>query len=106
MSTTLKRNDSGFYIDFLVKYADNTPIDLTGSTIVFKMAAVGSATNKVSGSCTIVSAEAGTCKYLFATNDLNTAGRYKAELQITWASPAKVLTADLDEIIVEPDLPA
>jgi len=99
----LVRNDKGFDLTFTVLDADNVAVNLTGSTIKFKMALIASATLKVNGDCTITDPTNGKCKYTVGETDLNTVGTYHAELEIT--SSGKIITAPMDDIEVVADLP-
>jgi len=65
----------------------------------------GITTCKINGSCTITDAAQGKCKYTVQTNDLNTAGNYDAELEITYAS-GKIMTATGIQIRIKEDAPA
>lgn len=104
--TTLIRNDTDFDLNFTVKDANGDAIVLTGASggILFKMAASDSATLQMSGSCSIIDAAGGTCKYTVQSGDLDTAGIYNAELQITY-NTGKIITATMDEIYIAADLP-
>lgn len=102
--TTLVRNDVGRDVNFTVQDSSGTAIDLTSSTILFKMAIPFASTNKINGSCTIVVAADGTCKYTLQSGDTDTGGVYEAELQITY-SPTDIATAKMDKFHVIVDLP-
>lgn len=103
----IKQNDYGQDLEFTVVESDGTTaVDLTSSTIKFKMARHRSTVNKVNSACSITDASAGTCTYTVQSGDTDTAGVYKAELELTWSSPAKVLTANIESIRIRADLPA
>ena len=103
----LVRNDKGFDIQFNVLLNDEvTPFDLTGGTIVFKARFLDATILKITGSCTIISATAGTCKYTVATGNLDTIGVLEAELEITQGVGGTIInTAKLGRITVLEDLP-
>lgn len=105
--TTIVRNDSGFPLDFTVQDSDGTAIDLTDSTILFKMAIPFASTNKINSACTITVAADGTCRYVAQSGDFDTNGIYEVELQITYPneSPVRVETANIDKFHVIGDLP-
>lgn len=65
---------------------DGTAFDLSGSTVKFKMRAVGSATLKVNAAATVVSAAAGTVRYDWASADTDTAGDYLGWWEVTLGS--------------------
>lgn len=58
-------------------------VDLTGSTVKFRMRAVGSTTLKVDSAATIVTPAAGTVRYDPAAVDVDTAGDYLGWWQVT-----------------------
>lgn len=83
---TIPKDDMGFDLNFTVQNSSGSPYDLTGYTIKLKVWRAGSSGNlKVDGSCTIVDAAAGTCKYGVQANDFDTVGNYIAELELTKA---------------------
>lgn len=101
----IRKGDYGHNLNFTVTESDGTTaVDLTDATIVFKMARHRATTNKIESDCTITVAADGTCYYTLVLGDTDTAGVYRAELQLTWATP-KVLTAKLETIKIVADLP-
>lgn len=63
---------------------DGVAFDLTGSTVKFKMRAVGSATLKVDTAAVVVTPDtAGTVRYDWAAADVDTAGDYLGWWQVT-----------------------
>lgn len=103
MVTTIVRNDVSFDQPFIARDANGDAINLTDSTVLFKMALRGSTINKISTACTVTSASQGRCKYTFTGTDTDTSGFYNAELQITFGS-GKIITAKLDDFYVTDDL--
>jgi len=103
----IKKGDYGQTLTFTVVESDGTTaVDLTSSTTLFKMARHRATTNKVSSACTLSDPTNGVCTYTVVSGDTDIAGTYKAELQITYSAPAKVLTAQLESIRIIADLPA
>lgn len=79
-----KQNDTRA-VTAILKDADGTAVDITGSSVVFNMRLEGSDTAKVSrGAATIVSAAAGSVKYTFSGTDTDTIGSYDAEFEVTY----------------------
>ena len=98
------RNDTGFPITFVLTDIKDNAYDLTDSTIIFKMKNTVSGDSLINnGTCTIIDATSGMCKYTVVDGDLSTAGIYYAELQITFTS-GKVRTSKLDKIKILEDL--
>jgi hypothetical protein len=103
--TTLTRGDKGFDLQFQVLQSDGkTPVDISTATVMFKMALPNATENKIDGNCAITDGPNGKCKYTVRSGDLDTAGSYEAELEVTFAAD-KILTATLEMIRIELDLP-
>lgn len=100
---TFTQDDQGIDFTFAVQNADETVFNLTGATVVFKMALPGATVSKISEECTLVVPANGTCKYTVQAGDLDTLGVYDAELQITIGS--LTITAPLEQIRVRAQLP-
>ena len=68
------------------------------------MKALNATANKVTGTCEVVGeATSGLCKYVTVEQDLDTAGTYRAELQLTY-SDGEINTAELQDVFVSEDL--
>jgi hypothetical protein len=81
---TIPKGDYGYYINFTVQDSDGNAYDLTDYTIKWKVWAKGSPNNLLlNGSCSIVTAGSGTCRYAITSTDFNTKGLYNFELELT-----------------------
>ena len=102
------RNDTQFNQEFVMNDKRGKPVDLTGNSEVrFKMALLNAATNKISGACTVTDAVNGACNYAVQGTELDTAGTYYAEVQVTFPSGRIISTRKSRlVIIVEEDNPA
>ena len=81
---SLKQNDTWPALNATLSDV-NGPINLTTATtvkIIIKPTGGGSA---ITGTCTIVSAAAGTVRYSWVSGDTALAGTYQGEFEITWA---------------------
>lgn len=79
---TFVKGEYGFDISFALTEDDGTAIDLTGKTVKFQTKNLNSTVKKIDGTCTIVDAAKGTCKYTVQSTDMNEVGIYEAEAEI------------------------
>ncbi len=63
----------------------NSNVDVSGATVRFHMRPKNSLTNKVDAAATIVTAAQGLVEYAFAAADLDTAGDFFGEFEVTFA---------------------
>jgi len=88
----MKVGDTGPAFQVTLRDGDGTAVDVSGSTILFKMRFVqGRAsgvqdTLKVNSAATLVDAANGVVEYQWAAGDTDTPGRYLAEFQVTFGS--------------------
>ena len=84
---TVAQNDKGYYLNFTVLANDGTAFNLTGYTIKLKVWKPDfPSALLVDGSCTIVVAASGTCKYLIVDGDFPDVDDYVFELELTQAN--------------------
>ncbi len=97
-------NDELYDINFTVKDDAGVIIDLTGATIKLKVSAIGGTALELDGTCTLVVAASGTCKYEVQNGELDTVAIYHAALRVT-ASGGKIITTKRFDINVVKALP-
>lgn len=105
MAIVLKQKDVGKDLNFAIKDSAGEAVSLADVTeILFKMKALNATTEKVSGECDVVGeAVNGLCTYTTVEQDLDTAGNYRAELQLTY-SDGEINTAELQDVFITEDL--
>jgi len=105
--TTIKviKDDKGYDLNFTLKDNEGVVVNLTGATLLLKVQKPGAAALKFSGSMSIVSAEAGTCKYTVLATNFDTAGDYYAEIEATYGGGSQIITFPDIVISVQSDLP-
>lgn len=82
----IKQGDLLPYIEVILKNADGTIVNLTGATVMFRMAKRGS-TPKVNAAATIVgSASDGRVQYQWTSADTDTIGEFRAEWVVTFGN--------------------
>jgi len=99
----LNADDVGIKPEFVVRNNDDSLVDLTTGTVLLKMKQINTTTNKVSGTCTLDDPVLGECSYTTVAGDLDTAGVYDAELQVTIGSA--INTIPLGRFKIDQDLP-
>jgi hypothetical protein len=93
-------------LNFTVKDSDSNAVNLTGTTIEFRMYIQGSTTSKIKRACTITDATAGTCTVAITTGDFDTIGLYLSELKVTLVGGGIVTTYPKQEILVVETAPS
>ncbi len=96
---TVPKNDKGYYLSFTVKDSAGDAYNLTDYTIKLKVWSAGSpSTLIVDGTCSIVVAASGTCRYLVTATDFTVKGLYSAELELTKTDVIESTTAFTIEV--------
>jgi hypothetical protein len=81
---TVPKNDKGYYLSWTVKDSAGDAYNLTDYTIKLKVWSAGRpGTLIVDGTCNIVVAASGTCRYLVTATDFTLKGTHSAELELT-----------------------
>jgi hypothetical protein len=102
----LVQNDKGIELAFTLQNNDGTALDLTGATLTFRAQHKTSpSAADISGSMTVISAAAGTCKYTTTGTDFTNPGKYDAEIEVNFNSGQKIQTFPNILIEVIPQLP-
>jgi hypothetical protein len=104
-SLTLVRGDANYSIEFLVLDSNGDIVNLTNSSVVFKVQQYGHSTLLFQKEGTIVNATLGICEIPIGDEFKTVAGEFYAELQITWLPENKTLTVPDINIKVLKDLP-
>ena len=80
----IPQNDQGFYLNFTVEDSDENAYNLSGYTIKLKVwKKYEPSVLLLTGTCSIVDAASGTCRYLIAEDDFEDVGLFEAELELT-----------------------
>ncbi len=80
----IPKSDKGFDLNFTVQDSDGDSVNLTAYTIKLIVWKKGMSDSVLmSGTCVIVSAVAGTCKYTVTASDFIVVGIYRMELELT-----------------------
>ena len=80
---TIPKKDYGYHLSFTVHDSAGNACDLTGYTITLKVWREDMPGLLMSGSCAIVVAASGTCRYSMVAGAFNKAGAYQAKLELT-----------------------
>lgn len=101
-----KRGDTRTAIKATLKDAKEQPVDLTNCRVKFIMTKIGGKTAKINREAIIKDAANGIVWFVFEANEVDEAGTYRAEFEVTYAD-GRVETfpnADYITIIISPDL--
>jgi len=91
----LRIGDYGYEISFTVKDSDGVVVNLTDiGAIYFRVRQVDTDLNILNGTCEVVLASAGTCKYTTQSGDFDNEGNYTGGLVLQYSASKKVTTKD------------
>lgn len=102
---TLVQNDFGYDLPFTLKDSTGAVVNLTNSVLSFVCQSVSDGAVNFTGSMSIVSAVAGTCKYTVQPSDFKVAGTYTAQVVVNYASSTEIISFSGINIEVVPKLP-
>ena len=97
----IKRNDIPSFSEFQLLYNDLTPIDLTGYSSVNMFMKLKGSSSFQTLAMTVVSAPVGQVKYNWQSGDLQTAGTYTAEIQVTFSNGLKITCPSENYIVIK-----
>jgi hypothetical protein len=81
----LKRNDTAPAFSSVLSDAAGDPVSLSGASVLFKMRSEADGTLKINGVATITDAAGGAVTYQQSATDVDEAGIFLAEWQVTYA---------------------
>ena len=81
----LKKGDTNNVLEATLRDVNGVVVNLTGATVVFSMMNAASTVKVSLAACTIVTAAAGLVSYAWVAADVNTAGTYRGEFQVTYS---------------------
>lgn len=81
----IKQNDTSPALGATLKDGDGNAVDLSGATVRFHMRARGATTAKVDAAATVTGASTGEVSYAWIAADTDTAGKFQAEFEVTYA---------------------
>tara|TARA_R110000803_G_scaffold61711_1_gene121704 strand:- start:212 stop:532 length:321 start_codon:yes stop_codon:yes gene_type:complete len=84
MAFSIKQNDTSPSLQATLKDASQSPVLLSGATVMFHMKSVDG-TVKVNQPMTITNADGGVVQYSWQAVDTDTVGTYYVEFEVTYA---------------------
>jgi hypothetical protein len=94
------RGDSGPSLNGTLTDQTGAPVNLTGASVKFQMRFADDRRFAVNSAAVIVSATAGTVRYDWVAGQLDIAGDYEAQWQITFPGPVIQTTDPANTIMV------
>jgi len=87
---TIKTGDTGSALQATLENSGGTPVSIQGATVLFKMIPIAGGTTVIAATATIdqisASTLTGQVHYNWATSDVQTAGLYLGEWEVTYSS--------------------
>ena len=81
----IKQNDTRPLLEVNLRDDRDSPVNITGATVVFSMRNVSDNSVKIdAASATVTSSTGGRVRYTFTATNTNTAGNFDAEFQVTF----------------------
>lgn len=81
----IKQNDTLPLLIANLKNSDGTAINLTSTTVLFKLININNDALIINTAATITSASLGTVEYTWTANDTSVVGEFKGEFEITFS---------------------
>jgi len=98
----LRKGDYGYDITFTAKKEDGTIYDLSSITgIKLLVRRANDAINILEGTCTVIVAANGTCKYTVQSGDFDEIGNFIAGLRMTTAT-SRISSKEINITVSEP----
>ena len=98
----LRKGDYGYDINFTARKEDGTIYDLsTVTSIKFVVRRANDATNILNGTCVVVNAVAGTCKYTVASGNFDEIGNFIGGLRLITAT-SQLSSKEINITVSEP----
>lgn len=102
---TIVQNDYGYDLNFTLKDSMSAVVNLTGATLSFIAQSDSDNAVNFTGSMSIVSAVAGTCKYTVQASNFIVAGSYTAQISVNYGSSTEIISFSGININVVAKLP-
>lgn len=88
----IKRGDTSPAIEAVLEDSEGAAVNLTATTVRFKMRGLGANEETIDASAEVVDAAEGQVRYQWLAADTDTEGRYDAEFEVTYTASGSVET--------------